>query len=335
MKRVTLDTIAREAGTTKNTVSRAIRGKSGVSDALRVKINDLATQYGYEQKIKTGKDLTPAKVTMVCNSNLLCDTYFWPSVMGGIFEYAASHQISIYTVTMDMIKDDVKYLLPLQEKHCDGILVVGTIPNAQLMRIDQLNIPMVVVDHYNDHVACDYINAANENGTLKAVDFLAKQGHSKIGFVNNQDARYVSSLTHRYEGYKKKMKALGLTVDPNFVWPNSAYEDGSYFHDQFEKLKAYGEAPTAWICVNDLTAYTLCSVLTERGMRIPEDVSVVGFDNIPGVFNTPLTTLEIPQRTMGYRAMRRLMRRLNHPDEPYENIEIFTQLIDRGSVGKV
>jgi len=333
MKKVTLDTIAKEIGTTKNTVSRAIRGKSGVSDELRDKINNLAAQYGYQKKMQARKE--QIKVTMVCNSGLPGDIYFWPSVMRGIFEYSAKHQISINSVIVDMIKDDIKYLLPLQEEHCDGILIVGTLPDAQFVRIAGLGIPMVTVDHYSDSVACDFVNTANEHGTLKAVDFLVERGHKKIGFINNEAATHTHSLTHRYQGYKKRIESLGLTVDPHFVWPNSSYTDNQYFKEQLDMLAAYGDAPTAWICVNDLTAYNFCSVLKERGLRIPEDVSVIGFDNIPGIFHTQLTTMEIPQSIIGCRALRKLMRRMSHPEEPFEYIEIFTRLVDRGSVKRV
>ena len=333
MKRVTLDTIAKEIGTTKNTVSRAIRGKSGVSDELRNKINDLAAQYGYQKKKYTQK--AQIKVTMVCNSSLTGDIYFWPSVMKGIFEYSARHQISINSVIVDIVKDDIKYLLPLQEEHCDGILIVGTLPDAQFARIAGLGIPMVMVDHYSDVAECDFVNTANAHGMVKAVDFLAERGHQKIGFINNEAASHVVSLMHRYQGYKKRMEGRGLTVDSHFVWPNSCYTDNRYFKEQLDMLDAYGDAPTAWICVNDLTAYNFCSVLKERGLRIPEDVSVIGFDNIPGIFHTPLTTMEIPQSTIGRRALRKLMRRLNHPEEPFEYIEIFTRLVDRGSVKRI
>jgi len=332
MKKVTMDTIAHELGTTKNTVSRALRGQTGVSEELRQKIMELAEQYGYKKTSLRPKQTSPSKVTMVCNSKIPHDTYFWPSVMSGIFEYSAMHQIAIHTVIIDIIKDDIKYLLPLQEKYCDGILVLGTLPDAQLDRISKLGIPMVVVDHYSDFVQCDYINTANYNGTVKAVDFLVAKGHKKIGFLNNELAPYTDSFTSRYEGYCKRLEDLGLEIDPNFIWPNSNYDNHQYYRDQLDKLIKYGDAPTAWVCVNDLTAYHFYHVLTERGLRIPEDVSVIGFDNITGGLPLQLTTLEIPQRTMGRTALSRLMRRLRQPNEPFESIEIFTRLIDRGSV---
>jgi len=236
---------------------------------------------------------------------------------------------------VDMIQDDIKYILPLQDKHCDGILIVGTLPDTQFERIAKLGMPMVTIDHYSDHVECDYVNYANENGIIKAIDFLAEQGHQKIGFINNETAPYIYSLTFRYQGYLKRMEQLGLKLDSQFIWPNSSYNDNQYFNSQLDMLDSYGDRPTAWICANDLTAYNFCSVLKERGICIPDDVSVVGFDNIPGVFHTPLTTLEIPKNAIGQRALHRLMSRLKNPEEPFESIEIFTRLIVRESVKKI
>jgi len=331
MKKVTMDTLAKELGTTKNTVSRALRGKNGVSQELRDKITALANEYGYKKTIREAETHQPKKVTLVCNSALLSDTYFWPTVMGGIFEYSAEHQIATHTVIVDMIKDDMKYLLPLQEKYCDGILVVGTIPDALFSRIAKLGIPVVAVDHYSDYIECDYVNTDNHNGVLKAVDFLAERGHTKIGYINNDMSPYISSLTRRYQGYRNRMNHLGLDIDPKFVFPDSSYDSFQYYRDKLDMLGS--DLPTAWICANDLTAYNFITVLAERGIRVPEDISLIGFDNITGIFPLQLTTLNIPQKSMGTCAMRRLMRRLRHPDEPFENIEIITRLVDKGSVG--
>jgi DNA-binding LacI/PurR family transcriptional regulator len=234
-----------------------------------------------------------------------------------------------------MIQDDVKYLLPLQVNHCDGILVIGGIPEAQFKRIHELGIPMVAIDHYCDHIACDYINSANEYSMIKAVDFLTEHGHKKIGFINNETAPYNYSLMRRYQGYVRRMEQAGLTVDPIFVWPDSTYADNDYLRRQMDVLTAHGDRPTAWVCVNDLTAYNFCSVLMERGLRVPDDVSVIGNDNIQGAFHTRLTTLEVPKYTMGSSALRKLMNRIHHPDEPFESVQIFTRLLDRGSVKKI
>lgn len=331
--KITLEMIAQELGTTKNTVSRALRGKPGVSEELRGKILDLAALRGYQKRVEEETSPTPTKITMVCNSAMPTDIFFWPSVIGGIFEYSAKHHISTHSVIVDTVEDDVKYLLPLQEKHCDGILVMGTIPEATLQHIAELGLPMLVLDHYSDNVECDYVNVGNRNGMLKAVDFLYNHGHRNIGFINNETAHYTYSLTHRYQGYKQRMEELGLVVDPRFVWGESKYADLQYFRDNLDALGS--DAPTAWLCANDVTAYNFCAVLRERGIRVPEDVSVIGFDNIPGVFHTQLTTLAVPQSNMGQYALRRLMRRLRRPNEPFENIEIFTQLINKESVGAV
>jgi len=329
--KVTLEMIAQEIGTTKNTVSRALSGKTGVSEELRNKIIEQAKLQGYQQKVKEEPTM-PTKITMVCNSSMPSDIYFWPTVISGIFEYSAKHQISTHSVIVDMVEDNVKSLLPLQEKHCDGILVIGTLPDATFKRIAELKRPMVVLDHYSHHVECDYINVANENGTIKAVDFLYNHGHRRIGFINNETATYTYSLTKRYNGYKKRMEELALTVDSRFVWAESKYKDLQYFRDKLDMFSTVKDTPSAWVCANDVTGYNFCAILRERGIRVPDDISLVGFDNIPGVFHTQLTTLDVPQSNIGAYALKRLMRRIHKPDEPFENIEIFTRLLEKESV---
>lgn len=335
IKKVTLDTIAHELGTTKNTVSRAIRGKPGVSDELRNKINELVEKYGYQKREEPVTKQSPTKVTMVCSDSMSRDTYFWPSVMRGIFDYSAKNQIVISSVILEMTTNNIKDMLPLQEKHCDGILVVGALPDAQFASIAELCIPVVAIDHFNDFTKGDYINIANRNGMLKAVDFLAENGHRKIGFINNESASYTFSFARRYNGYVKRMEFLGLEIDPRFVWHDSSYYSHTYLQEKFDTLCTGNDAPTAWVCVNDTTAYNFCKILMERGLRVPEDVSVIGFDNIPGFFHTQLTTLEVPMYEMGKRGLGRLMRRIRFPDEPYDNTELLTQLVDKGSVKRI
>jgi len=335
MKKVTLDTIAHELGTTKNTVSRAIRGKPGVSDGLRKKVNELVEKYGYQKREERELSQTPTKVTMMCSDSMSRDTYFWPSVMRGIIEYSAESQVVISSVILETTTNNIKDMLPLQERHCDGILVVGALPDAQFRSIAELGIPVVAIDHYNDFVKGDYVNIANRNGMLKAVDFLAEMGHRKIGFINNETAPYTFSFTRRYNGYVKRMEHLGLEIDPRFVWHDSSYYSHNYLQEKFDTFCSGDDAPTAWVCVNDITAYNFCTVLIERGLRVPDDVSVIGFDNIPGFFHTQLTTIEVPMYEMGKRGLRRLTRRIRFPHEPFDNVELFVHLVDKGSVSKI
>ena len=332
MEKITLEVIAQDLKVSKNTVSKALRGKPGVSDDLRIKIVELANKYGYKVKRKDNNEITPTHVTMICNNALPTDVHFWPSVLGGIYEYSSQRNISIQTMVVDLLNDDQFIPIPLFRNYCDGIIVVGSISEKLFAHLAALDIPMVALDHYNDYVKCDYINTANKNSALRALDFLVSHSHKKIGFINNVKAPYITSLTDRYLGFRNRMEYHGLAIDENFMWLESYYDNNQYFKDQLDKLDAYGDAPTAWICANDLTAYNFCSVLAERGIRVPEDVSIIGFDNIQGIFSPKLTTMEIPKKYLGWCALQRLMYRLRHPDEPFEHIEIFTHIVDRGSV---
>ncbi|MCL2462858.1 MAG: LacI family transcriptional regulator [Defluviitaleaceae bacterium] len=329
MKKVTLDNIARELGVTKNTVSKALRGQPGVSEELRGKIVRLSDEYGYQKKDQPPKEQPFLRITLVSNDSFIRDSYFTAALLSGIFDYASMHQVSIRNVIVDMVRDDMKNLMPLQEKYCDGILVIGVIPDDAFVQLADLGIPLAAVDHYSSRVICDYVTTANRQGILQALEFLAARNHRRIGFINNVNRAY--SFDERCAGYRDGMEKLGLPVDPRFVWPSSNYDDRDYLRGQLDKLPAAGEAPTAWICVNDYTAANFCSVLAERGLRVPEDVSVVGFDNIASL-RQPITTLEIRQQAMGGRALQRLLQRIRQPDEPYENIVVFPRLVDKGSV---
>ena len=325
MRKVTQQSIADKFGTTKNTVSKALRGKPGVGDELRNKILEAARQHGYRQK-----GHTPLQFTMVGDSRFMTDTYFWAELMGGALEYSTRFHISIRTLTMDMLKDDVEQLLPLQGKYCDGILVMGSIRDTLFARIAELNIPIVAVDHFSNMVECDYINVANQDGGTKAVDFLVKHNHTNIGYINNIAAPHTYSFTQRYLGFCNGMAKFGLAPNPQWIWPNAVYNDLHYLREMLDKIGK--NMPTAWVCANDLTAYNFCEVLQERGLQVPGDISIVGFDNMNGYYNPKLTTLEIPKKAIGRRAVEKLMHRLKNPCEPFENIEFITRLVDKGTV---
>jgi DNA-binding LacI/PurR family transcriptional regulator len=334
MKKVTLETIAQELGTTKNTVSKAMRGATGVSDEMRSRVLKLACDYGY----KNGKaDLAkpPVQVTMVWLEKHFKDTYFWTNVCSGILECAAENGASLNTIIIDKVKEDISQIPALQKKYCEGVLVMGDLPAGALGMIKALELPMVVVDYYSCSIDCDYINTANKKGILKAMRHMAQMGHTKIGFVNNRDAVNIYSFTKRYEAYISEMGELGFPVDKSFVWPDSSYDDNSYLKEQLAGLESRSSFPTAFMCVNDITGRNLHAVLLEKNYKVPEDISIVGFDNIHFPFGPLLTTIDAPQNAIGRRALSQLLRRLSQPEAPFESIQINTTLIDRGTVRRL
>lgn len=336
MGKITLQTIADELNTSRNTVSKALRGLPGVSDELRQRIVEYATEVGYSSNsfgdgVAHGRQVN---IVMVCRKDFFSQTSFWSQVFYGIMAYSGQNNISIRTVTIDTDnKDKSSSSLTSPTMPCDGYLVVGTISDELLSRINETSLPLVVVDYYNNDIECDYINTDNSRGIYKALQCLVQNNHKRIGFINNIEGAY--SFNQRYEAYLKYMELLKLPVDKKYVWHDAVYSDTHYYTEKLRKLYTLPDFPTAWICVNDNTALAFHNALTEMNIKVPDDISIIGFDNITDVFTPFLTTIDVPQRAMGRQAIEQLLYRIENPEKPFVSIQINTTLVERSSVKRL
>jgi len=327
MSKITMDKIAAELGISKNTVSRALRGLSGVSDSVREQIITQAEDMGYRLKLKQSSILN---IIMVHRKALMDDIFFWPSVLSGIMNFAADQGVSIRVVTVDNGKEGGKSLSPISAQKCDGLLVVGDIDEDSLYQLSGMRMPMVAVDYFSELVDCDYILSENKNGIYKALKHLIDNNHTKIGFIGNADWRY--SFKIRYEAFRYYMEQFGLPINEDHIWMDPSYTNYTYFREKIRLFKDADEAATAWVCINDVMAADFAHVLQEEGYSIPDDVSIIGFDNSPYPGAQILTTLEVQVKALGQRAIEQLLFRIDAPDKPNEILSINTTLVIRDSV---
>lgn len=330
MSKITMDVIAAELGISKNTVSRALRGLSGVSDETRYKIMTYANENGY--KIKT-KDLSSLHVAMIYNKILNADSTFWPSVLSGITEYAADKGISLRIFTVDPANKTGFISSLRNEQNIDGLLIVNDLEQSILQQLEALKKPMVIADSFYNEFNCDYVNTDNHKGIYKAIAHLAANHHERIGFIGVNDSRI--SFQARYEAYLRHMKKFGFTVDEDYVWLGADWSDYEYFRRRMYLLQDRDKTPTAWICINDAILHTFVTVLNEFHYKIPDDFSVVGFDNVPLPLNLRHTTLNVSGKELGQQALRQLLSRIKDPAQPYKSIYLDASLVVRDSVRSI
>ncbi len=332
MKKVTLDVIARELNTSKNTVSKALRGLPGVSDTLRDKIIQVAKQKGYLEDTVSYPlhQSTVITASMICRKTFFEDPTFWSQVFYGIGDYSGQHNITIRTVTIDINESDADILSSITSSTSDGYIMIGTIKDELLYKIVETKTPVIVVDYYSNDIPCDYVNADNSGGIYKAVKYLYQNNHRKIGFINNKEGAY--SFTRRYEAYRQYMDLLKLPVEEQFIWQDAVYSDTNYYKQKIGALRSSLSFPTAWICVNDNTAIAFYNALMELGIKVPNEVSIIGFDNIVSSYKPFITTIDVPQKAIGWWAMQQLHDRIKHPDKPFVSIQLNTTLVERNTV---
>ena len=337
MSKVTMESIAIELGISKNTVSRALRGLSGVSEDVRQKIVTLAEDSGYKIKSETG---TLYHIVMVHRKVLAEDLTFWPVVLSGIMTFAADKGISIRVITIDSENGNGNnsQLQSIKSQKCDGLLVVSDIDDKSLHTLTEFNLPMVVVDYHSDIFDCDYVVTANRKGIFKALSHLVENNHTKIGFVGNKADRY--SYRERYHAYRYYMQEFGLLVDDRNVWLDVGYHEYDFYKRKIDELgnkelNHNCNLATAYLCVNDAMAVDFAIALGEYGYHVPDDISIVGFDNIGYPGGRLFTTLDVKKQAMGKRAVEQLLAKISNPEKTFETISINTELITRDTVKKL
>ncbi len=173
----------------------------------------------------------------------------------------------------------------------------------------------------------------NEASVFNVVAYLCRNGHSDIGLVKSSIETRNFCLRER--AFKESLELQGLDASKIQVFAiDSTFEQG--FLDMRQQLRGLTHLPSALFCVNDVIAYSCKKALDECGFRVPDTVSLVGFDDLPSnvYMNPPLSSVKVSKASIGTRAMQLLVQRIQNPHRPSEKILISGELVERGSVCK-
>ena len=326
-KKPTMRDIAREVGTSAVTVSKAMAGKTGMSDELRMKILKKASEMGYEYPHSAR--FLPREHLEV--GILIPDKYF----------EADSFYAEIYKRLVKKLVDQGHFgllelldpanerdlVLPnlLTTKHVDGLIMLGEPAKAYYRKVAQAGTPVVFLDFYDEQANADAVAGDNSYGTYRLTSHLIRRGHREIGFVGNIKA--TSSIMDRFLGYYRAMLLNDLTVREDWIIPDREMTGG------LMKPALPEELPTAFVCNCDMTARMVIDQLRERGYRVPEDISVTGFDDYPaGSENEiPLSTFRIDTDGMIELAVKTLLERCSGERKPFGRLVVGGQPVYRES----
>jgi DNA-binding LacI/PurR family transcriptional regulator len=190
----------------------------------------------------------------------------------------------------------------LQEKKADGLIIIGPVQDAYLEKLHaSIEVPLVYLDFYDKNRECDAVVSNSYYGTYKLTNYLLQMGHRDIGYVGTLLA--TQSITDRYFGYVKSLFEHGIEARKDWILEDRDVETGRT--DDGFVLQLPEEMPTAFVCNCDVSAAMLVRKLEERGLRVPEDISVVGYDNYrpPGLCDVRITSYEVDMREMAQRAI--------------------------------
>ena len=329
-KAVRMSDIAERLHVSIVTVSKALAGKDGVGEELRREILQLADEMGYQNK--KNKPDAPAKtytLGIVTSYRYIekGQSFYWNLYERILFYLAQTGHIGILEVVTDNAEQEQQIPRLVQEERVDGVIVMGNFSRAYRDMLAETGIPMVVLDAFDARYHRDSVISDGYYGMYTMVDYLLQMGHRDIVFVGSVNA--TSSITDRYYGYCRAMREAGVTVTDDWILPDRDSEGKVVI--SLEHLK---KLPTAFACNCDITAYVLLSALKEKGIRVPEDVSIVGFDDyiLAGLAVPALTTYAVDIDHMAKASAQQLIRRIQRPEMDVRRIVISGKLVIRDSV---
>jgi LacI family transcriptional regulator len=327
----TIKDIAYEAGVSYSTVSRVINNFEYVKPETRDRVMDAVTRLGYIAN-QQARSLVGGRSQVVGLLIHAFDSPYIGQIVQGIDEAVteAGYDLLLYTTHRRTTREST-YVASLTRGLADGLLLV--LPrdiDAYMDSLSRQGFPFILIDHDADRPDIPAVSATNWQGTYDAICYLADLGHRRIGFIAGN--MLVGSARARLAGYKAALVDKGIILDPSLIY------DGDFFQpsglEGGNALLALENPPSAIFASNDVMALGVYEAIRARGLRIPQDVSVVGFDDIPQAtqIHPALTTVRQPLQEMGRIATQRLLRWIEDDlTEPVGFLHLPTELILRDS----
>jgi DNA-binding LacI/PurR family transcriptional regulator len=334
--RVSIKDIAKSAGVSHSTVSRALSDSPLVSDETKARIQRLAQEMGYSPNTLARSLVTRQTYTVGVVVTTIADP-FVAEVVHGI--EATAHDYS-YTVILSSSgaqpEREIAAVEMLRSKRVDGVIVTSSRVGAlYIEHLERIGVPIVLINNHNESSGryTFTVTVDNRHGGYLATDHLVQLGHRRIAYVT-APADHSSDLD-RMAGYRQALIAGEIEPDPALIVPGNGRADGG--ERALPALMELSEPPSAVFCYNDMTAIGLMHAARRVGLPVPRDMAVVGFDDIPfaSYFYPPLTTIAQPKVEMGRLAMKMALSLMTigeeNREEELSNIVVRGKLVVRAS----
>lgn len=319
MKKITMSDVAHLLGVSTMTVSKAYQNSPDISEAMRSKVFEAAKQIGYAYPRKK----RPSIIVFTRESFLSKGDTFYNELFLTLNQKANILQLQL---TLNVVKDEdsIHYIKDFDFSGFQGIAIMGQFQQSFLKFIEMTDLPLVCIDFYDYDISADMILSNNFIASYEATAHLIKLGHQQIHFVGTINS--TSSINDRYFGYQKAMiehsleKALRVIDDRN----------GNGLKETFKLPKP---RPSAYVCNNDHTAYLLVKQLKSENVEVPDDISVMGFDDdtYSRESHPPLSTMRVSRTYMADHALNSLILRMKDRHLPRKKISLDCELIERDS----
>lgn len=332
-KSVTIKQVAKEAGVSIQTVSRVINQRYDVSAETRDKVQKIIERLGYQPNAIARGLASRRSRTLGLVTYDLTDAFFAQVVTGAEAEAHRYGYFFMLGSSRCNPCEEPNYIRLLTERHVEGILFAREGTPTDLRYIEELHragIPVVMTGFYNTRLGLNLVDVNNLDGGYQATQHLVRAGHRWIAFISGP--MFIQSGQDRQAGYRRALEEAGIAFDPALA------AEGDYLHRSgyaaMQHILGSGHPFTGLFASNDRMAIGAISALRQAGLRVPDDVSVVGFDDLPEAEFAvpPLTTMRQPMVKVGEEAMRLLLNAIQNPGQPPRQVLLETELIERQSV---
>lgn len=335
---VTLRDVAERAGVSIGTASQALNNRPNVSSDSRRRVVDAARELGYRVREfaphSTESGLEVLGMVTKHDYGLSVEINpFYSHIQLGVERECQRMGLSLMTANIEVDHQNRPVYWPsmLSEERIDGLLFVGTFFENTVDIIQrQMNIPIVLVDSYAPNLNFDHILIDNIAGTQKMVEYLISLGHRNIGLIGSGKEN-PPGVQARVESFIKTMQSHDLPTQ----YLEESWLQRSESYNATKRLLQRAPELTALFVINDDCAIGAIHAATEMGLRVPQDISIAGFDdiNLAREVTPPLTTVVVPKVWLGAMGVRRLLERAANPEQPKLHVILTTELVIRKSVG--
>jgi LacI family transcriptional regulator len=328
---VTINDVARAAGVSVSTVSRVLNGKDDVARDTEAHIQEVIRDLEYTSSL-AARSMRSERTNMIGLIMPDIAGAYAREIMLGVNRAIAESDYDLLLFTTGDVRKygtathEQQYVSMLGNSIADGVIIVAPVTEALIT-----DTPVVSIDPVMGHPGYPAIHATNYQGAVDAMNYLIGLGHRRIGFIAGRPE--LESAVRRLKGYRDALRQANIEIDESLI------VTGDFTTGTAERcarqLLDYKEPPTAIFAANDQSAFGVYHVAQERGLRIPEDLSLIGFDNLPEAAYINLTTIDQFLSEMGYQATKTLFQLIEGKTLEKQIQQMATLLVVRNSCREI
>ena len=315
------------------TISNALNQKKGVNPKTAEEIFRVAREIGYIDSSAV------TKIRLVIykkNGMIMDDTPFFTSLISGIEQECRESGYEMAIGNLDIRNPDyAEQAKQMINEPGTAIILLGTeLSPEELKLYKTAQCPILLLDYWSFDMDFNGVIINNADSVRMAINYLYSRGHERIGYLKGSFR--ILGFQQRQSGYHSALREQRIEYNPDYCVELSTTMNGAY-KDMLEYLDTKPKLPTAYFAENDMIALGAMKALQEKGYRIPEDISVIGFDDLPfcEISSPRLTSLWVPKQEMGRLAVRRMIELIKNNDGVKTKIQVCTEFIERDSVKNI